>query len=124
MAEPIELYDEDGDPTPESLAQLASFEGSPRQFIECATSLYQQGGVIVDRGTDDWGNPLIQIRFITRGISGPERVSAVIDRTLFHQSFWESSHRGGLTVYRVPQAMWEQSMQWGIPKVPGGGVGS
>lgn len=113
MAEPIELHDQDGYPTAEALARLASFDGSAREFVEYATSLYRQGGVLMGRGTNNWGNPFVLIRFITHGASGPETVSATIERTLFHQSFWESSHRGGLTEYRVRQQLWEQPTQWG-----------
>lgn len=113
LTESIGLHDQDGYPTAEALARLASLDGSARVFIEYATSLYQQGCVVMGRGTDNWGNPFIQIRFITHGHSAPEAVSATIVRTPFHQSFWESSHRGGLTEYRVRQELWEQPTQWG-----------
>jgi hypothetical protein len=42
-----------------------------------------------------------------------EALIDALDKSRFHLLYWESSHRGGLHVYTVPQAEWEMVSELG-----------
>ena len=110
MTAPFAEFDDDGYPTEASLAAIASFEGSPREFVEFTTALYRNGFVKVEDIVDDFARPAKRITYITGGWSGCESViSCIEDATVFNMRFWASSHRGGMYVFEVRNDQWDET---------------
>lgn len=114
----LELYDEDGYPTDEALEALRRHQGTIPELVALACALYRCGGVTVEHGPDGIGRPGIVFTTVTMGWSGCESVDAVLHGTLFYQACWESSSRGGVTVYAISQGVWDSAgTGWGDPSV-------
>lgn len=47
-----------------------------------------------------------QVELVTGGWSENEQLIAELRMTTFHVMWWQSSHRGGLHVYFIPDRMW------------------
>lgn len=106
---------DDNYPTDEDLDQLEAYEGTPRGFIEMAAGLWDLPDVVrVTDDTDGRGQPVKRVSMATLGWSGNESVASSISRTMFHALWWESSHRGGLTIYQVPADQWEVHYELGL----------
>lgn len=100
--------DDDNYPTDEELDQLEAFEGTPAGFVEAVRQLWDYPDAVrVEDATDRLGRPVKRVSMVTLGWSGNESVVSVVGRTMFHALWWESSHRGGLTVYQVPAEQWD-----------------
>lgn len=110
-----DLYDSNGYPTDTALLNLETFYGSPSELFAYVQELMRNGSARVEDAKNDWGKDRKKITVVTMGWSGCESVVSALHKTLFHYSFWESSHRGGLFTYDVPAGMWETAAKWGDP---------
>lgn len=99
-----------GYPDRDDLEKLATFYGTPEGLTDEISYLVEgYGGVKSENsGTD------VEVRIVTGGWSGNEDVIGVLERglegnstTMFSMAYWDSSHRGGLHVYRIPQEHWD-----------------
>lgn len=114
---------EDGYPTDEEHERLVTFEGTPREFCEYVDSIYQNGFTSVELIEVEYTKGKVyEFRTVTGGWSGCEHTDGVIkhgnrddawDQTFFRMRFWESDHRGGLTVYHIKEKDWETQGFWG-----------
>lgn len=113
----VELYDEDGYPTEEALEALRRHKGSIPEMVALACALYSGGGGSLEHGKDHFGRDVVTFTTVTMGWSGCESVDSVLHDTLFYTACWQTSSRGGLTVYEIRQTMWEsqESVGWGDP---------
>lgn len=121
----------DGYPTDEEHERLVTFEGTPREFCEYVASIYQNGFTSVELIDSEFWGRVYEFRTVTGGWSGCEHTDGVIQRgtradeqwdpTFFRLRFWESDHRGGLTVYHIKEKDWESEGFWGsLSRWPGG----
>ena len=99
--------------TPNVVDGITQFEGTPTDFVDFVVGLWPDMGTFtVDRGGTD-SDPATVYRFATGGWSVCEQILDAIRHTMFHALFWESSHRGGLVVYVVP----DRQMGWCLPAI-------
>jgi len=106
---------DNGYPTEQELDKLANFYGTPKDFVDYLDSIYQNGFGNVKDGTGIYGRPAKIVETATGGWSGCEEIDLVIHRGIgeesgvgiFYMRYWESTHRGGLTRYTVPDDQWE-----------------
>lgn len=110
-----DLLDEDGYPTETALHRILTFTGTVHELVECVRSLWWSDFITVDDVQNDYGRPIKKVSFVTGGWSGNETLAGALERTLFHMVFWESSSRGGLTIYEVPESSWGMECPWGDP---------
>ncbi|MBW4096253.1 MAG: hypothetical protein HIU81_13270 [Acidobacteria bacterium] len=101
-------FDADGYPTDKALEALEAFTGTPLQFLDAATALFNGGIVRVNPGKNDFGQDVLNVSFVAGGWSGCESVIGTIKQTLFHTLFWAASHRGGLHEYEIETTMAEE----------------
>lgn len=105
---------DDNYPTDEELDQLEQYEGTPRGFVEAVRELWDYPDAVrVEDYVDGLGRPVKRVSLVTLGWSGNESVVSSVSRTTFHALWWESSHRGGLTVYQVPTDQWQAHWELG-----------
>jgi hypothetical protein len=96
-------YIVNGYPTETAITAVQNFRGTPHGLVVLLSELWAGGEyVIVNDSRDD----LVEVRFITVGWSGNEDLIAAMEKSLFGMMFLESSHRGGLHIYRIPTAKW------------------
>lgn len=106
---------DDGYPTEEELARLEALEGSPRELVEYVHELWNYPDFVkVTEVIDTFGRTRKRVEMVTGGWSGNEDIASTLARTLFHLMWWESTHRGGLTVYDVPADQWDEPGQWAM----------
>lgn len=111
--------DADGYPTDTELEQVEQFNGTPRALVELATSLWNyHHAVKVSELVDTFGRTVKRVEMVTLGWSGNESVASALSRSLFHYLWWESTHKGGLTVYQVPADQWETPWELALPAAP------
>jgi hypothetical protein len=67
----------------------------------------------VEEWLDGQHRTFVRVSLATGGWSDNEQIIDTLDGSMFHLRFWESSHRGGLDVYEVPEAEWEVVSQLG-----------
>lgn len=115
------MVDEDGYPTDWGIAQLRGFSGgTPEQFVDTVRQLWWVPSLIdVAPDADRHGSPIVRIRMMTGGWSGNEQVISEIDKTFFSFFFWQSSHRGGLHIYEVPEPAWRADAWVALGALPG-----
>ena len=91
------------------------FHGTPSEFIDLISDEwnFQYGDIVTTEVLDKDLRAYGETRCITGGWSENEEVQAALEETLFHLQFWWSSHRGGLTVYRVPKDWLDVDGKWG-----------
>jgi hypothetical protein len=107
IMEPREMpYTSDGYPTVEGIAAVQNFSGTPYEFVELLREMWWSRDSISVHDTDDKDEGVKEIRCVTVGWSGNEELIEAIGASMFGLRFWESSHRGGLHVYRVPNHLW------------------
>lgn len=112
-------------PTDEAIARIRDFRGTPFEMADFVGELLEGMGYGSYRKTDileqgfvgnNTANPYEeryhQRAFVTGGWSGCEEVLSHLEKTLFHFAFWESSHRGGRVVYRIPEGE-DRDQFWG-----------
>lgn len=104
---------DDGYPTSTAISNLYQFTRTIEELIETVADLSNQmgyGTVLVTTNSDQSQT----VELVTHGWSGMEEICAVLNRPscMFHILCWESSHRGGKTVYRVPAHLWDQTERW------------
>lgn len=96
------------DITDEEWVAFDAFTGTPHEFVDEWNRLGWAGPALYEQGFSEIGEkPVILVRFVTHGWSGNEALASRIEATFFHQAWWRSSHRGGLTTYEVPAAAWD-----------------
>jgi len=83
------------------LADLRHYHGTPKGFVELATSMFKYFG------KTERVNDYYYVSFVTGGESHIENAADVIDKSFFGFCFWEAIHRGGLYTYRVHGSQWE-----------------
>ncbi|TXH10711.1 MAG: hypothetical protein E6R04_04430 [Spirochaetes bacterium] len=102
--EPREMsYTNDGYPTVEGIAAVQNFSGTPHGFVELLREVWSHEDLVSVHDTD---GGVMEIRCVTVGWSGNEELISAIEESMFGLRFWESSHRGGLHVYHVPNHLW------------------
>lgn len=52
------------------------------------------------------GRDMHEVRIVTGGWSENETLISQLRRTLFHFAWWDSIHKGGLFVYKIPTDSW------------------
>lgn len=103
---------EDHYPTEEALRRIRDFKGTPDDLIDLVDDLLVGMGY----GQCWWGDyegEGMEVTFITGGWSGCEDVLSQLEKTMFHLRFWESTHRGGKVIYRVPDELLDTEGFWG-----------
>lgn len=110
-----DLLDEDGYPTETALHHIRTFTGTAWELVEYVRSLWWSDLVTVEDAQNDYGRAVRKVSFVTGGWSGNEDLASTLERTLFHSVFWQTSSRGGLTVYEIPQNLWGTECPWGDP---------
>lgn len=115
------MIDDAGYPTSWGIAQLRGFTGgTPEQFVEMVRLLWCLPELIeAAHSTDRDGRPIVRIRLVTGGWSGNEEVIGEIDATWFGVLYWQSSHRGGLHVFDVPETAWQADALIQLGALPG-----
>lgn len=89
------------------------FTGTVPAFLEWLQETLQYGGITISEPRPDeysaQADRLVRdICLITAGFSDDEHLlGRVANKSMFSFRFWESTHRGGLTVYRVPVEVYE-----------------
>lgn len=94
-----DLFDEDGYPTDEALASLVHAARTTNATLEFVGELWNDTFGTFSQCEDADGNTAVT--FITGGWSGNESVLDALEDTMFHNLFWQSSHRGGWSDYVV-----------------------
>lgn len=90
---------DNGSPVP------GGFTGTVGAFIEWLGDHLAYGGISVGSPIADPLRPhrkVRQIRMVTGGYSDDEALLGRVRRSVFALAFWESDHRGGLSMYLVP----------------------
>lgn len=104
---------DDGYPTSTAISNLYQFTGTVEELIEEVADLSNQMGygLVLVTTNDDQSRT---VELATHGWSGMEEICAILARpgSMFHTLCWQSSHRGGLTVYNIPSHLWDQKEQW------------
>ena len=98
------ITDDGGYPTDHALEVVSNFTGTPHELIDFIKKLWHWDDFV--RVRSPWRGD-IEVEFVTGGWSGNEDIISALGNTFFSFRFWESSHRGGKHVYRVPVAMWD-----------------
>lgn len=112
-ATPAAILDEHGYPTDDALDAIRHWTGTPRALVEdLLDPIFRPGaGVMVEAALDKWSDlPIQRVSFITGGWSGCETAVGVIENSMLGL-YWQSSHRGGLHVYEIPDADWVSPMR-------------
>src|SRR5690554_6058875 len=85
------------------IASEEGFTGTFAGFIDWLRDALSYGDVRVhEEAPDGFGNPVIKVETVTGGYSADEHLLGRVSRNVYMMTSWESSHRGGLTVYEVP----------------------
>lgn len=115
MTEDIEILGDDNYPTEDFLEYLETYRGSLCDFVELVQLAWVNGWVTEDPIEKRWESDAdLELRLVTEGWGGNESILSSLDRTFFSLRFWESSHRGGLEVYRYPSSQLDIPDQyWG-----------
>lgn len=90
----------------EDFAEFEGFRGSPSEYVDEWNRLGWGKPAQVTDIKDRFDRDIKKVEFVTHGWSGNEHLVSIIERTLFHFAWWESSHRGGLTVWHIPFDAW------------------
>jgi len=111
---------DDGYPTDAELDALSRFEGTPRQFFAEVHRLWSYQDFVAETPiTDEFGRPQIEVNLVTGGWSGNESVAGAIGDTMVELLWWYMSQRGGLSVYRVPAALYDTAYTFGMRPATG-----
>lgn len=100
------LLDEDGYPTDEALDRIRNWGtedlGSLIDLIWDVWNNFNCGFLLRDKVEDEDGRSYRELSLATGGWSGNESIVAALRaNTMFHLLYWQSSHRGGLHIYRI-----------------------
>ena len=111
-------YDADAH-DPAVLASKAGYTGTLAGFIAWLSDAVTYGSVTFDpvKITNPYGRWVYPLTTVTGGWSNDERLLARVQSSVLSGA-WESSHRGGLTVYLIP-ADWlasETEIPWLAPE--------
>lgn len=106
-----ELTDPHGYPTDEALRSFRTHSRTVNELIDFAADLFNDDYGSFTTATDADG--ALTLTYITGGWSGNEEVITALESTMFHMLCWESSHRGGKHVYRVPTGQ----LEWRLPVI-------
>lgn len=94
------------------------FAGTVPAFVDWLQEQLAYGGASVSEPVPDGtrAHPLVrEVRLVTAGYSDDEALLGRVRRgSMFSMRFWESDHRGGLSVYRVPVEAFDapEPVQW------------
>lgn len=110
-----------GYPSDYAMDAVTYFQGTPHELVGLVQSLWRPHDLIDMKQMDDprWGEPCMEVTFITGGWSGNEDLLSALSQNDFqHQTnfawkYWESSHRGGKEVFRIPLDDWEKDKYLG-----------
>jgi hypothetical protein len=87
-------------------AEIASedgFTGTLPAFLDWLRDALVYGGIRVhDEAPNNYGHPVVKVETVTAGYSSDEHLLHRVSTSIFPQSSWVSSHRGGLVVYEFP----------------------
>lgn len=96
---------------PVDLEALAGEVTSPRMLVGVlgrVPSMAAYGSVTSQVVPDEFtGRDVREVRLTTGGFSDNEDLVARLRRTIFWWTYWESTHRGGMFVFRVPISHWD-----------------
>jgi hypothetical protein len=119
--QPIMMQIDNPYPTDEALDALASFTGTPGEFLQAVHRQWNDGHGRWDEARlsgDRAEQPGTRVVLVTGGWSGNESVIAAVQDTMFHLMFWYSSTRGGLHEYRVPETLARAQINFALPRRP------
>ena len=103
------------DPSDEQVEAVQSFAGTPQALVELLRELWWLPETVsVEQTVDDLGGAVVRVSFVTSGWSGNETLLSALGSTLFHGLWWQSSVRGGLSVYEVPLDWWTTHFDFGL----------
>lgn len=87
-----------------ALASEEGFTGTLAAFIEWLKNSLCYGGVMVSEAVSGHrpGAKVMRVETVTGGFSSDEHLLGRVQRSPLMAGNWESSHRGGLTVYVFP----------------------
>jgi hypothetical protein len=96
-------FDREGYPTEATLERIQTWQGDYFALAEFVKDAWTYPDYVKrEEVQDKHDGPCVEYRFATGGWSGNEELlSALRDNFVFHSLYWESSHRGGLVIYRV-----------------------
>jgi hypothetical protein len=92
-----EYVDRDGYPT-EAITELLAKSTNGVELVEAAAEYFNASGY-----GRAWKEGRVY-KFATGGWSGCEEVASALMSNLFAAQFWESTHRGGLHVFEMPES--------------------
>lgn len=99
----------DGCPVDESLTRLFTSGHTIEEVVSAVGEYFSAnyGQHRVSEGVDEWTGDKVRVHeFVTGGWSGCEQIVSLMEGSVAGILGWESSHRGGLHVYRfAPDVM-------------------
>lgn len=125
--EGIDILDEEGYPTPDALALITTWPGTPRELVEdllrpifeayggiqCAEHVRHTTGPNRPASSQAW----YEVRLVTGGWSGCEDAISALEKGKFWFGWWQSSSRGGAYEFHIPTEFFDQPMgEW--PRLP------
>ena len=100
--------DGDGYPTEEAVDRIAAYDLTIQPFEDFLELLRRNWS-----GYGSWKRTKTRLRLATGGWSGCEDVIGALQRNFVFQALcWQSSHRGGLHIYRVPLEITTPKGEW------------
>jgi len=108
-----------GLPTDAELDRLLTFQGTPRELIEYARSLWNGGAGCQIEHVERFRTPYVRVVFVTGGFSGCESVIDTLNRTLAYMfaSKWE---KGGYWEFEFSETSWNSDKPWDWAILPRG----
>ena len=81
------------------------FTGMLHDYLDWIEEMLMFGSLTLSEPQPhEWRKGLFrELRLVTAGFSADERLIGRVERSLLGLRYWESSHRGGLFVFRIPQ---------------------
>lgn len=107
-----EIVDADGYPTDEVLALIETWTGTPRVLLdEVLSPIFEAyGSIKVTTDIDEFARPVRNVRITTGGWSGCEDAIGSLRQTFFWTLWWETSKRGGLFEFSIPEEVFDHPM--------------
>lgn len=103
-------------PTEEELQKIREWTYEDNGFFALAEYVcnlwhFDDWATYRDWATDEYGRRYRELRLATAGWSGNESIISALDKnTMFNMLCWQSSHRGGLHIYHVPDLLTDKSV--------------
>ncbi|MDP9904595.1 hypothetical protein [Arthrobacter bambusae] len=105
MSEAEQQHFEDTEQGKCELEAKPGFTGTLQGYLEWLDGMLMYGGLTLSEPQPhEWRKGLFrELRLVTGGFSTDEKLIGRAERGLLGLMYWESSHRGGLFVFLIPQ---------------------